>query len=128
MPVIKIDFLEGQTEDEQKGVLVKKITQSVCEVVKCARDVVTIIFNEIRKNNWGSAGKQTDRPLYHPIVTIDILDGKTKEQKSALIEAITRDICEITQCAREGVVIIFHDISRDDWGSGGLPKSAVSQK
>ncbi|MFA5828873.1 MAG: tautomerase family protein [Candidatus Gracilibacteria bacterium] len=128
MPVIKIDFIEGQINGEQKGELIEKITKSVCEIAKCSQEVVTIIINDVAKGNWGSVGKQTEKPLYHPIVSIDMLDGKTAEQKRALIEAITNDLCEISRCDRKGVVIIFHDISRDDWGSGGLPKSATVQK
>lgn len=128
MPVIKIDFIEGQIEGEKKGKLIEKITKSVCEIAKCAQEVVTIIINDVAKGNWGSAGKQSEKPLYHPIVSIDMLEGKTVEQKRALIEAITNNICEIIQCDSKGVVIIFHDISRNDWGSGGLPKSATAQK
>lgn len=128
MPVIKIDFIEGQINGEQKGELIKNITKSVCEIAKCAQEVVTIIVNDVAKGNWGSAGEQAEKPLYHPIVSIDMLEGKTTEQKRALIEAITNNLCKFFQCDRKGVVIIFHDISRDDWGSGGLPKSATAQK
>lgn len=128
MPVIKIDFIEGRINGEQKGKLIENVTKSVCEIAKCAQEVVTIIINDVAKGNWGSVGKQSEKTLYHPIVSIDMLEGKTVEQKRALIEAITNNICEIFQCDRKGVVIIFHDISRDDWGSGGLPKSATAQK
>jgi 4-oxalocrotonate tautomerase len=127
MPFIKINMLEGRADGEQKSALVELITKSVCDIVKCSREVVTVIFDEIRSNDWGSAGKTTDKPLFHPVVTIDMLDGKTKEQKRELIDAITGNITETTDSAREGVVIIFHDISRDDWGSGGLPKSATTK-
>lgn len=63
-----------------------------------------------------------------PVITIDMLEGKTAEQKSRLISKITEDVCDIVQCPPEVVTVVFHDISRDNWGSGGKQKSATSSK
>lgn len=63
-----------------------------------------------------------------PVITIDMLEGKTPEQKRELIEKITDVVCGIVKCQREVVTIIFHDISRDDWGSGGVQKSQIPPK
>lgn len=63
-----------------------------------------------------------------PVITIDMLDGKTPEQKKQLVEGITDVVCSITKVSREVVTIIFHDITRDNWGSGGKLKSEVTPK
>jgi len=62
-----------------------------------------------------------------PVITIDILEGKTVEQKNKLIKRITEDVCDIVGCPPEVVTIVFHDISRDNWGSCGKQKSAASK-
>ena len=62
--------------------------------------------------------------LTMPVITIDILDGKTEKQKQQLVEKITDAVCEITQCPREVVTVIFHDIPRTNWGSGGKLKTS----
>lgn len=63
-----------------------------------------------------------------PVITIDMLEGKTAEQKNSLISRITEAVCDIVGCPPEVVTIVFHDISRDNWGSGGKQKSAASSK
>lgn len=63
-----------------------------------------------------------------PVITIDMLEGKSAEQKQQLVEKMTQDFCEITGVASNVVTIIFHDIPRESWGSGGKLKSEVMPK
>lgn len=63
-----------------------------------------------------------------PVITIDMLEGKTPEQKKQLAEKITLNVCEITNVAQDVVTIIFHDIPRDNWSSGGKLKSEAMPK
>ena len=57
MPIVKIDLWSGRTE-ELKENLIKKVTDVVVEVCKCPKEAVTIVINDIPKENWGSAGEQ----------------------------------------------------------------------
>ena len=57
MPIVKIDLWSGRTE-ELKENLIKKVTDVVVEVCKCPKEAITIVINDIPKENWGSAGEQ----------------------------------------------------------------------
>jgi|TARA_B100002003_G_C13771670_1_gene382764 4-oxalocrotonate tautomerase len=57
MPVVKIDLWAGRTE-ELKENLIKKVTDVVVAVCKCPKEAVTIVINDIPKENWGSGGEQ----------------------------------------------------------------------
>ena len=54
-----------------------------------------------------------------PVVRVSMWDGRTREQKEKLAEAITRDVEEIAKTPREHVWIIFEDVKKSDWAIGG---------
>jgi 4-oxalocrotonate tautomerase len=56
MPVITIDMFEGRSA-EQKKALADAFTKSFCEIAKSTPDAVTVIFRELKKENWAHAGK-----------------------------------------------------------------------
>ena len=54
-------------------------------------------------------------PTYH----VEMLEGRTLEQKKKLVEAITRVSVEILGGQAESVDILITDIERDNWATGG---------
>jgi len=54
-----------------------------------------------------------------PVVRISTWDGRTREQKAELAEAITRDVSEIAGTPREHVWIIYEDVKKSNWAIGG---------
>jgi 4-oxalocrotonate tautomerase len=54
-----------------------------------------------------------------PVVRIEMLSGRTPEQKRALAETVTRDVAEIAKCTRESVQVVFTSVDREDWAVGG---------
>ncbi|MFN3550792.1 MAG: tautomerase family protein [Endomicrobiia bacterium] len=56
MPIIKIEMWEGRDKDTKKK-LVEKLTQTVCEVLNCPKNLVTIVIYDIPKYNWGLEGE-----------------------------------------------------------------------
>jgi len=58
MPVVRIDMIEGRTE-EQKRYLVEKITEVICTGVNTTPDRVTVMIYDIPKTNHGKNGKLT---------------------------------------------------------------------
>jgi 4-oxalocrotonate tautomerase len=55
-----------------------------------------------------------------PNVTIEWLEGRTVEQKRKVIAGITDLLVEAADARREAVQVTFRDMSRDNWGRGGL--------
>ena len=54
-------------------------------------------------------------PTYH----VEMMEGRTIDQKKKLVEAITRVSVEILGGAAESVDIIITDIKRENWATGG---------
>ena len=54
-----------------------------------------------------------------PIIKMELWAGRTKEQKAKLAEAFTKSVEEIIGTAPENTVVVFQDVSKDDWAKGG---------
>lgn len=54
-----------------------------------------------------------------PIVQIELIEGRTVEQKRALAEKVTRAITEAVNCPAEAVSIIIRDMKRENYARGG---------
>lgn len=55
-----------------------------------------------------------------PLIRIEMFEGRSREQKKALAETITRETDRILNCGAEAVDIIFTELKREDWATGGV--------
>ena len=66
------------------------------------------------------AGSNPAEPTHKmPVVRIDWWEGRTREQKAKLAEAITKNMVEIAGTPREHVWVVFKDVKKSDWAIGG---------
>jgi 4-oxalocrotonate tautomerase len=56
MPVVRVSMLVGRTK-EQKASLAKAITEAMATIANARADHVTVIFEEVPRENWSSGGK-----------------------------------------------------------------------
>jgi 4-oxalocrotonate tautomerase len=54
-----------------------------------------------------------------PMVQITMLAGRTADQKRKLAKRITDVLVEEGGTRREGVVVAFHEVSKESYASGG---------
>lgn len=54
-----------------------------------------------------------------PTIRIDLFEGRTHEQKAALASEITRACVKVLGGSADSVDILFHDIARQNWATGG---------
>ena len=54
-----------------------------------------------------------------PLITVQLFEGRTVEQKRAYAKALTDATVEVLNCTPEAVDIIFRDVSKSDWASAG---------
>lgn len=54
-----------------------------------------------------------------PYIEIKLFEGRTQEQKQALVDRITEAFVEVAGAPREHVWIVFRDVPKDQWGMGG---------
>ena len=55
-----------------------------------------------------------------PNVTIEWLEGRTVDQRRQVIAGITDLLVEAGGARREAVQVTFRDMTKDNWGRGGL--------
>jgi 4-oxalocrotonate tautomerase len=54
-----------------------------------------------------------------PTLRVELMEGRTVEQKRALVHALTQSCVEVLKCKPEAVDVLLYDIKRHDWATGG---------
>ena len=54
-----------------------------------------------------------------PTIRIDLFEGRTQEQKAALASEITDACVKVLGGSPDSVDILFFDVARQDWATGG---------
>ena len=54
-----------------------------------------------------------------PLVTVEMYEGRTVEQKKALVEGITSAVMEKLGVPADAVTIVIKDIPKHNWAKGG---------
>ena len=54
-----------------------------------------------------------------PTYPVEMMEGRTLEQKKKLVEAITRVSVEILGGTPDAVDILITDVKRENWATGG---------
>jgi 4-oxalocrotonate tautomerase len=54
-----------------------------------------------------------------PFAQIYILEGRTEDQKRAVIEQVTDALCSALDAKRETVRVMILDVPKGQWGIGG---------
>ncbi len=62
-----------------------------------------------------------------PIVHIDFLEGRTKEQKEAMMKKVTAAISETLVVTPEKVRIVLNELSSDDFSVGGVTMTKLQK-
>lgn len=63
-----------------------------------------------------------------PVIQVQMIEGRTVEQKERLIAELTRVTCDVLNTGPETVRIIIQNVAREDWGIGGLPVTRIPGK
>jgi 4-oxalocrotonate tautomerase len=54
-----------------------------------------------------------------PTIRVELMEGRTPEQKKNLVSALTRAVVETLGTKPEAVDVLLFDIKRGDWATGG---------
>ena len=54
-----------------------------------------------------------------PFAQIYLLEGRSEEQKRAVIEKVTLALVEAVGAPKENVRVLVHDVPKEGWGIGG---------
>jgi 4-oxalocrotonate tautomerase len=60
-----------------------------------------------------------------PLIQVTMVQGRTVEQKHALIASLTDAMSDTLGTPRDRIRVAIYEISPDEWGVGGLPFSTA---
>ena len=60
-----------------------------------------------------------------PLIQVTMVEGRTVEQKHALIRNLSQSMAETLDVPLERIRIAIYEISADEWGIGGQPFSVA---
>ena len=55
-----------------------------------------------------------------PTLRVELLEGRTPEQKKELVKALTQAVVDTLGSKPESVDVLLYDIKRADWATGGV--------
>jgi 4-oxalocrotonate tautomerase len=55
-----------------------------------------------------------------PTIRVELFEGRTEEQKAALAAKLTAACVETIGSSADGVDVVFYDIARQNWATGGV--------
>jgi 4-oxalocrotonate tautomerase len=55
-----------------------------------------------------------------PTLRVEMIEGRTPEQKTQLVQALTKAVVESLGSKPESVDILIYDIPKQNWATGGL--------
>ncbi len=57
-----------------------------------------------------------------PFVRVTLYEGRSTEKKRRIAEAITEALVTIGGTTREACQVVFEDVAKEDWVTGGAPE------
>jgi len=54
-----------------------------------------------------------------PIIRIEMVAGRSQEQKRELAEALTRETARIAGTSPSSIMVIIEDVAKENWAVGG---------
>ncbi|ALU77942.1 4-oxalocrotonate tautomerase [Listeria monocytogenes] len=60
-----------------------------------------------------------------PFVTIQFLEGRTDDQKKALVSEVTEIVSKNLKAPKENIHVILEEMKKTDYGVGGVRKSDI---
>ncbi len=55
-----------------------------------------------------------------PVVTVQMYEGRTLDQKRELVQGITDVVARVTGNSPDGIHVIIDEVKRENWSIGGL--------
>ncbi len=62
-----------------------------------------------------------------PIVTIKMYEGRSPEQKRALVKEVTDAVVRTTGATLEGTFVVIEDVKREHWSAAGVLASEAKK-
>lgn len=115
MPLVRVEIIKGKST-EYKKILLDCIHEGLLESIGIADWDRFQRIIEIDRADFEAPLEKTDQFM---IIEITMFQGRTKEQKKALIETVTRKLGERLGIMPTDIFIVLHEPPNENWGLGG---------
>ena len=115
MPLVRIEIVKGKSAEYKKNIL-DCIREGLMESIGISDWDRFQRIIEIDRADFETAPEKTDQFM---IIEITMFQGRSKAQKKALIETVTRKLGERLGVAPTDVFIVINDPPNENWGLGG---------
>ena len=120
MPIVKVGMLSGKTAQYKKTVLdcIHRSLVDSLGIEDWDR------FQQVREYGRDDFEFPSFKPDNFMIIELTLFPGRTKEQKSSVIEAITGGLNAALAIDPSDIFIIINEPPLENWGIGGKQKSS----
>lgn len=115
MPLVRIEMLKGRSPEYKKALL-DSVHQGLIESVGISDWDRFQRIIEYDRGDFEFPGEKGDGFM---IIEITMFQGRTQEQKKALIEKVTGNLVQALSIEPTDVFIVIQDPSDENWGMGG---------
>ncbi len=53
-----------------------------------------------------------------PIIRVEMLEGRSADQKRELVQRLTREMAAVTGCSVGSIYVVIEDVKKENWGIG----------
>lgn len=128
MPFAQVYLVEGHSAEEKRAVIAN-VTQALQDAVGAPRPNVRVWILDVPKSNFGVGGECLEDADYtnYPFAQIFIIEGRTEEQKSAVIANVTQAL-ETAVAADKGKIRAWiQEVPKANWGIAGQTAKAMGR-
>lgn len=115
MPLVRIEIIKGKSAEYKKAML-DCVHEGMMEAIGIADWDRFQRIVEIDRADFETPPEKTDG---FTIIEITMFQGRSREQKKALIESITAKLGARLGLAPTDVFIVMHEPPDENWGMGG---------
>ena len=120
MPFAQIHLVEGHSAEQRRAVIVK-VTDALQNAVGAPRPNIRVWLKTLPKCDFGIGGETVDTldDTALPFAQIVLIEGRSEEQKRAVIESVTQALEDAVGAARQAIRVWIQEVPKTNWGIAG---------
>lgn len=126
MPILNITLVEGQQTQGQIDTLMLRCSEYYAELLHAPIDRVRVFVNVLPVGHACIGGVlSSEGAPTAPFFSGLALEGRSLEDRHAILTGITDILVEVLKCDRTWVRGMVHVVHPENWGIAGVPASVA---
>ena len=125
MPLLRVD-LAAPVAPELKAALLRQTAELFAEITESPVDRIRTQVHELPADSFAVGGVPiAESGLQAPFITLDLLEGRPREQHAALIERVSALVAGLVGVPLDRVRLRINEVATTGWGIGGVQASEL---